>query len=132
MEKRGMSTTAVIIIAILIIVVLVFGFGIGKTGKATETKETDGAIYGPVEPGYRDYSDCKYAGVNDGWDVTRKSEVTYKSIISGTAERAVDVCMSSESVKEYHCVKINDGVFLQSKNVACPTGQKCYDGVCLK
>ena len=129
MEKRGLSTVAVIIIAILIIVVLVLGFGIGKTGKATETKN---AIYGPIESGYRDYSDCKYVGVNDGWDVTRKGEVTYKSIISGTAERAVDVCMGSESVKEYHCVKINDGVFLQSRNVACPTGQKCYDGVCLK
>lgn len=132
MEKRGTSTVAVIIIAILIIAVLVLGFGIGSTGKATETKETKGANYGPIEADFRLYPECQYVGVNDGWDVTRKSEVTYKSITSGTPERSVDVCMGSESVKEYHCVKMNDGTFAQSRNVGCPFGQICSDGVCHK
>lgn len=124
MNKRGYGVLVIVIVAIIVIALLVVGVGIGNTGKATET---EGANYGPISDDYRNYVNCVYTGVNDGWKVTSVGEVKFLSMVSGVVEREKDKCVSDSVVHEYHC---EDG-YRKERNVNCPPRQVCEEGICV-
>ena len=127
MNKRGYGMLVIVIVAIIVIALLVVGVGIGNTGKATLGQETKGANYGPIDDDYRNYINCVYVGVNDGWDVSKIGEVKFLSMVRGVVEREKDKCASDSVVHEYNC---EDG-FRKERNVNCPLRQVCEEGICV-
>ena len=129
MKERIVVSLVVIAAIVLAMVNFVNQF----TGYATITP---GASYGPIFPDPArkfNYVECKYVTENDGWDVTRKGTVQYRDITDTQLKENSDFCVPSSSsiikiVQEYHCV---DG-YAKYRQVNCPGGMLCEDGICVK
>jgi len=127
MNKRGLSTTILVLIVVVVVAVLAFGTDLFKTtGQAT--KYTDGASYGPISEGYQNYINCKYLTRNDGWSVTSSEKIQYFDKTSGVIKESRDLCERTDrTVLEYHC---EDG-FGKQRYVICPPGTTCDEGACI-
>ena|SRR3989344_6989241 len=121
MEKRSL-----IIGLIVLIVIVILAFVFLQTQPTGQATFTPGANYGPVEPNFNVFANCKYLGSDDGWDVTVKTEVEYLDRTTGRTGTYADAC-SGGGVTELHC---EDG-YRKARTVNCPSGTSCKDGACV-
>ena len=112
--------------SLVVIAVVVIALNISSpTGNATFTS---GANYGPINPSFNIYTKCAYLDINDGWDVTMKTSVSYFDRTTGKTEEVSDACGgTSRSVVEQDC---EDG-YRKWRNVNCPSGMSCVEGACV-
>ena len=126
-NKRGIAMLGLVFIAIAVIVIIVFGSNLFNqtTGQATLTP---GADYGPINQKFNIYTQCKYVTENDGWDVTKKTQVEYLDITIGMKQYSEDSCgVTRTSVVEYNC----ESGYRKKRIVECPQGMQCRDGACV-
>jgi len=125
MNKRGLSTTILVLVVVVVLVALFFGTDLFKTtGQATYTT---GANYGPIEQDSQNYPDCTHLTKDDGWSVTTKATVQSFDRTSGTIKEYADNCEGDRTVREFNC---QDNT-RQTRLVNCPTGMVCNQGVCI-
>ena len=123
--ERNFKIALVVVLGIAIIAIIAIN-SFQSTGKVASTF-TSGANYGPVNNNFNVYTQCTYLDENDGWDVTKKTNVRFYDRTSGQYIEYGDVCSGQESVSENHC---EEG-YRKVRLVNCPSETSCVDGACV-